>query len=310
MDYGGVLTRAWQIIWKHKVLWIFGIFAGCSGQGGLTGGGRGFTYRGNSTVNPSSGFLGGIQGGLGHILQNLETWQIVLMITAIMLVILIIALIFIFLNTMGKIGLIRGTYLVEQGNPVISFSELFKNGLPYFWRVFLLNLLIGITITLAVMILVVPLALSIVGLCILIPLACLLTPLSWGVAIVIEQANIAVVVENLGILEAISRGWEIAKAHISEMLVMGLILIVGAMVIGAILVIPFFILLVPSLVGIVLQSEPSLRAGIAISGLCLVVYLPVLIVLNGILQSYIHSAWTITYLRLIKQPTPTLTTES
>jgi hypothetical protein len=37
MDYGEVLTRAWQIIWKHKVLWIFGIFAGCSGQGGSTG---------------------------------------------------------------------------------------------------------------------------------------------------------------------------------------------------------------------------------------------------------------------------------
>ena len=35
MDYGEVLSRAWRIIWKHKVLWIFGIMAGCtSGSGG------------------------------------------------------------------------------------------------------------------------------------------------------------------------------------------------------------------------------------------------------------------------------------
>jgi hypothetical protein len=41
-----------------------------------------------------------------------------------------------------------------------------------------------------------------------------------------------------------------------------------------------------------------------------VVYLPELIVLNGILQSYIHSAWTITYLRLTKLPAPTPVTNS
>ena len=34
-NFGEVLTRAWQITWKYKVLWIFGILAGCSeGSGG------------------------------------------------------------------------------------------------------------------------------------------------------------------------------------------------------------------------------------------------------------------------------------
>ena len=36
-NFGEVLSRAWQIVWKHKVLWIFGIFglqlaAGSKGQ--------------------------------------------------------------------------------------------------------------------------------------------------------------------------------------------------------------------------------------------------------------------------------------
>ena len=39
-NFGEVLTRAWQIIWKHRVLWIFGILASCGrGGGGGNGGG-------------------------------------------------------------------------------------------------------------------------------------------------------------------------------------------------------------------------------------------------------------------------------
>jgi hypothetical protein len=43
MDFGYVLKRAWEIIWKFKVLWIFGILASCgqaSGSGGSNSGYR------------------------------------------------------------------------------------------------------------------------------------------------------------------------------------------------------------------------------------------------------------------------------
>jgi len=40
-NFGEVLTRAWQITWKYKVLWIFGILAGCTNGGGGGGGGGG-----------------------------------------------------------------------------------------------------------------------------------------------------------------------------------------------------------------------------------------------------------------------------
>ncbi len=31
MNIGEVLTRAWQITWKYKVLWIFALFASLAG---------------------------------------------------------------------------------------------------------------------------------------------------------------------------------------------------------------------------------------------------------------------------------------
>ena len=47
MNYGEVLSSAWKTIWKHKVLWIFGILAGLgAGSGGGSASGRG-------NVNPN-----------------------------------------------------------------------------------------------------------------------------------------------------------------------------------------------------------------------------------------------------------------
>jgi hypothetical protein len=41
MDFGEVLTKAWKIIWKYKILWLFGIFVFLWGGGGGGGGGGG-----------------------------------------------------------------------------------------------------------------------------------------------------------------------------------------------------------------------------------------------------------------------------
>ena len=44
MDIGDVLSQSWKIIWKHKVLWIFGLLAGCGTASTSTGNG-GVTYQ-------------------------------------------------------------------------------------------------------------------------------------------------------------------------------------------------------------------------------------------------------------------------
>jgi len=46
-NFGEVLTRAWQIIWKHKVLWIFGFLAGCGQSGSSVRGNFGSGSRGS-----------------------------------------------------------------------------------------------------------------------------------------------------------------------------------------------------------------------------------------------------------------------
>jgi hypothetical protein len=144
------------------------------------------------------------------------------------------------------------------------------------------------------------------GLC-LIPLVCLFIPVIWAVYVVIEQANIALVVENVGIFEALRRGWRVVRDNIGSMIVMSFILILGVSLIGGIIIgLPFFIVSAPAFIGAIAGTNEALRSGMLISGLLFLVYLPFLLFLSGILRSYTSSAWTLTYLRLTTKSSQSL----
>jgi hypothetical protein len=141
-----------------------------------------------------------------------------------------------------------------------------------------------------------------VALLCLLPFICILIPLGWLVTVVIEQANIAIVVEDLNIIEGLQRGWEVFKENLGVMVVMGLILLIGGWIVGLIIGLPIAFLIAPAAIGIIAGSENAVGGGLLISALCFVGYLPVLIVLSGILRTYIGSAWTLTFLNLTSAP--------
>jgi hypothetical protein len=174
--------------------------------------------------------------------------------------------------------------------------------MPYFWRVFGLSLLIILTLLIVFVILFIPLGLFAaltagIGLICLLPLICLLIPIGWAVTVVIEQASIAIVLENLGVGDGLRRGWEVVRANIGTMILMALILFIGSAVVGIVLAIPLIVAVVPLVIGSAAGVE---RAPLLTAGICCAIYLPILLLLNGILTAYIQSAWTLTYMRLTK----------
>ncbi|MEN8172810.1 MAG: hypothetical protein ABFS03_08000 [Chloroflexota bacterium] len=312
------MTRAWEIIWKFKVLWLFGILASC-GQGGS----------GSSTSSGGGGGKTGFQFDAGsfnlppemqrYILRadrffdSIEAWQIAALIGGFFLFSLIIGLIFNALSTIGRVGIIQGTVEAEGGVDRLSFGDLFTSGKPFFWRVFGLNLLIGIALLIAFLIIIIPAigitALTLgIGLICLIPLICILIPLSWMVSVIIEQANIALVVEDLGMMPALQRGWAVFRENLGSMIIMGLILGVLSFVISLIFALPILLIIFPVVFGIaggaITDAEAFVGGGFAVAALCFMAYLPFLIVLGGILRSYINTAWTLTYLELTTEAAP------
>jgi hypothetical protein len=195
--------------------------------------------------------------------------------------------------------LIRGTYQAERGTERLVFGELFSGSMPYFWRVFGLSLLIGLIFLLIFAPLVLFGVLTAgVGFVCLIPLICILIPVGFAITVVIEQANAAIVLENLGIGDGLRKGWNVVRNNIGPMVGLALILFIGAAVIGFILAIPIIVSVVPLIVG----AASNNTSPIWIAVVCCALYFPVLLVLNGILTAYIQTVWALAYMRLTATP--------
>jgi hypothetical protein len=304
MNYGEVLTRAWQIIWRHKILWIFGILAGCGNAGG--GGGS------NANVSYQQEAPPDVQRYFDQFFASLDTWQIVLIVGSIILVALILLALVIFLGTIGRVGLVRGTLEAEASIERMSFGDLFRQSLPYFWRVFGLNLLFGLVsfiVVILLFLLFLPLVVITIGLAALcfVPLVCILVPLGLFISLIVQQSGIAIVVEDVGIREGLRRGWAVVRDNLGPMILMGLILVIGVFGIGSFIIgLPFLFIISPAVLAAIFQQPGGagnlLEGGLLVSALCFLGYLPVLLVLSGILRSYYESAWTLTYLRLRGRP--------
>ena len=295
-DFGEVLTSAWKIIWKHRILWVFGIFAGFargSGGGGNGGGGGGGDRSFQNQDDPFSQLDPAFQQ-FGQYIE--ENWWIII---AFVLFILLISILFYALGIMGRIGLIKGVYKVENGAETLTFPELWSESMPYFWRIFGINFLIG----LAVFIMIVPLVLlgvvtAGIGFVCLLPLLCILVPIGWVVSIILEQAQPAMIIEDLGMIDGFKRGWEIVKANALNFFILALIVLIGGGIIGFVIAIPIVLAVVPLVLSAQALNESLTPVYIALA--CCALYVPVILFLNGILTAYIQSVWTLTYLRLAK----------
>lgn len=306
-NFGEVLTRAWQIIWKHRVLWIFGILASCGRGGGGGNGGGGNS--GFSTEGPDINIPPQLEQFFNWIAQNVTSFVAITI--ALVCVFWILA---IFLGTIGKIGLIRGTWQAEGGDAHLVFGQLFSESTPYFWRMFGLSLIVGLPFAILIAAVAAGFALMAISASqggdavalgflasvpILIGCLCLLVPVGFVINMIVRQAQNAIVLEDAGVLPSLSRGWDIFRSNLGPIIVMAIILAVLGLVAGFIIAIPVFIVVLPAVLTF-MAGDGQNWTPLALMGVCLCLYIPVSLLLNGIVVSYTEAAWTLTYMRLVR----------
>jgi hypothetical protein len=291
-------------------LWIFGILASCSqgGRGfnsGSNGGGGGTGAPGPTNLPPQ------LERFFEIIAQNATTF--IALAVSLVCVFWILA---IFLGTIGRIGLIRGTWQVEEGVQNLIFGQLFSESMPYFWRVFGLSLLLGLPFIIVIGALVAALIVfgvsmsqgndaSAFGFLGVLPIfllcLCLFIPLGIVINMILRQSERAIVLENASVMPALSRGWDVFRSHLGEIILMAIILGVIGFVAGFIIAIPVFIVVVPALIAFAAGNAQNWTPMI-VAGALLCLYIPVSWLLNGIIISFTESAWTLTYMRLTGKP--------
>jgi hypothetical protein len=316
MDFAEILNKAWKIVWKFKVLWIFGIFAGCARGGGASGN-SGYRAGSAGTSGPTPQLPPGFENNIQRFLGFFANPGVI---AAFVAVIIVIILLSIFFSIVGRIGLIKGAVDADAGAEHLSFRELWRSGLHFFWRLLGLSLLIGSPALLFYLILVAggvivflmylsnsqnsSLVAAAPALLALIPVICVLACMILVLAVVISllgpQAERAIVIENEGVISGLRRGWNVLRENLGPILIIWLILLVITFVAGIVIALPLLIVLIPAFIAFMAGGGNVSYMPLIIAGLCVAAYIPVSVVANGILTAYLQSVWTLTFLRLTK----------
>jgi len=133
------------------------------------------------------------------------------------------------------------------------------------------------------------------------PLFFLFIPIGILVFSLMEQAMSAIIVDNLGVFDALGRAWDLVKKNLGVMALMSIIIYLGSMIVGMIISLPMMI----PMFGFIssMGAEPDFEAFGKIFRNMIwwtLAFSPLYAVFQGVLLTFMQSAWTLTYMRLTK----------
>jgi hypothetical protein len=303
MNFGEILSKSWKIIWKNKILWLFGLLAGCSG---------GMTAQTNFNFSSSNfQFSGRDYSDFDYYFKGFERFFEspefpILLIITIILVIFILSIISFFVGTYGRVGLFRGAWDADESEEKLTFAKVHEKGWPYFWKVLLLSFLAGLVSFFGTFILILPFILLTVltlgiGLICMIPIMLILNVF---VSVFLNQTIIAMIGEDLSMMDGLKRAWGVITDDLGTYIIMTLILGVGAGIIGFIISLPAILVMMPIVFGIIAETRAALTGSIVATVILLLLYLPVAWFANALIQSYVGTAWTLTFKRVTGKNLP------
>ena len=295
-DIGEVLSRAIQITWKNKSLWLFSALPVAV----------------NFLIFPvmilPMIFFGTDSRGQPILFEN-PIFIIFFMLFAVAISVLTFVL-----YTAGTSSLTLGIVNVANGEEGLPFRELLKQGMKYFPRILGVGLLVGVTVSVVFTAIFFGMAAfgavtAGLGFICIQPLFILLYPLMMLLYALIEQSNAAVVADDLGVTNAISKAWNLTKSNFWRILLVSLIIYFGVSVVSGIVVLPFMIpfFFFPFLFTDPSQIEASMRTFGWIMLAFGAILLPVMSLVQGVAITFMKSAYVLVYLRLTRpsnQPVP------
>jgi hypothetical protein len=296
MDYGKVLSRAWEITWRWKVLWILGFLASL---------GRGSSAPSNSGYRMDSSDWPWGRG-----------WQVppelVGLLIAVGCLAILIAIAIWVVSVMARGGLIAGVQQVEEEGET-TFLDAWRVGRDRFWTLFGISVLVFIPAFLLIVIGVGVLVLLIMGtvgafdqaseaagaLGIVGSIFCGGT-LCCGaviVAVILDQIRVyaerAAILEGLGWTDAFGRGWQVLKENLGPTIIFWLVfLVIGAVI--AVVVFGGVAAVALPMIGVLSRTDPGawVLAPICLGGL---VGFILFALIGSIVETFTSATWTLAY---------------
>jgi hypothetical protein len=303
MDFGKVLSRAWEITWRWKVLWIFGFLASL-GQGWGSGSP---TYSVDSQDFNMEGWGQGPPEAFWPAIGGV--------VVAIICVLFILTIVLWIVSIISRGALIAGVVQVENEGET-SFRQAWAVGFQRFWTLFGLAVLAALPILVLVIVGLILFGLGIaggvglmeiqeaagIGTIVMVSLVfgCLLCCGLVVLGIVLEQIRVygerAAILEGLGWIDAFQRGWQVIKENLGPTIVLWLIFFVLGLIIVAISIGLMLLLFAPFLVlvGVTDTAAWSLVPILCGGALALILFALV----RSVLTTFVSASWTLAFREL------------
>ena len=307
MDYGEVITKAAKLIWKFKILWLFGLLAGLgSGSGNINPlfsfNAADSLFRDTNLSRPFEQFF----YGLADMVRQAPGWFFFIMVV----LVCGLGLVFFLVGVFGKIGLTRGAWQADGSTANLDFGQLVNESMPAFWRVAGLNLLVGLpgfaTALIFTMFFIFGLAASfsqetpgiaIVLICVGLPLTCLMVPFFWFLGIWSELSTVSVVGEGRGIVDGLKRGWQLIRRSPGPVLLVAVLVLVAQIGLGILIGLVTAPIGIGALVGDLIFSGSG-DFSFAFLLPFLLIAIPLSLVLGAVFSGYIGTLWVLVFRRL------------
>lgn len=284
IDIGEVLGRMWKIGWNHKVLWLFQMLPGLVVV---------IFMPIFFLTNPA--FTGDF---FLDYYEPVRASEVIL--PLVLMLILIVPSIL--LQAVAQAGTSYGALQVERGREELAFGEIFRESLPFLLRVMGLYVFFGaawILVMIVFMILMTGISIFTMGigmLCMM-PFFLLIYPIAFLGYIVLELAQAGIVADDLGMREAIERGWQLFRSNLLAVSVLMLILYFGLTIISSVFIFPMMIPMMSLPMSMNSTGEIN-QTFFTMLGILFPIMMVVMLVVQGILMAFFQSAWVVAYLRL------------
>jgi len=322
VNYTETIKRAFRIAWKHKSLWLLGFLASLSSGGGSggnfnTGGGS----DGGSGSNQLPSWLDASQIGRWFE-QNSAT--VAALICVLLCVFLVIWLVTLVLGEIGQGGLIANVDGIERGGSP-TFGDGWRAGAARVRTLVGMRLLLAIPGILLGAIFVAILVITTVGaagtalsgqsgedlfaailgagalgfLCIVFPLLCIFAIYSLLVGVLETFGRRAVVLENLGAIDGLKRGWAVFRGKIGDSIVLAILMAVVSFVVGIVVAVPLVVFGVGTAIGAAAFSDSAPWALIAVG---ILLFIALAVVIGSFFTAVNSAVWTLAYREFTTPP--------
>ncbi|MDI6740505.1 MAG: hypothetical protein QME74_09100 [Candidatus Edwardsbacteria bacterium] len=283
MDYTKIVKQAWEIAWKRRYLWVFGFFAGMGGN-----------------------VIGNIGGRIdSEQASGIASWLVAhpALAAGIVLGGLLLAIVFTVLQSLSMAGLISATGSLVRGQPN-GFDATVNAGFRWFWRVFGMQVLLGLALIALIAITVVPPIILIVTkqagtialgaawlVIVILPFFIVLI----GAAILWDYAIRYAVLHDLTAGRAFSAGWRLLRDRLGQSVGIWAVMFGLGLAFGMILFVPMLVLGLPFLIAGMINPWLGIVPALLIG-------LPVVVALISVYGVFDVAYWSGAFQELTRTP--------